>query len=71
MIGIGRVWTLAMDLEHFLPPKIHGNLYLGDKITNFFAIPIISINAPLKIFVLPCIIPDHVGIAYSVNYRWF
>jgi len=49
-----------MGLEHFLPPKIHSNFSSSDKITNFFAIPIISIDAPLKIFVLLCAIPNHV-----------
>jgi len=57
-----------MNLEHFLPPKIHSNFNSSNKITNFFVIPIISIDAPLKI---NSFAPNHVGIAYSVGYGWF
>jgi len=55
-------------LEHFLPPKTHSNLNSRDKITNFFAILIISINARLNIFVLPYSTPHHdvIGLSY-----WF
>jgi len=52
MMRIERVYILAMGLEHILPPKIHNNFNSSDKITNFFAIPVISIDAPLKIFSL-------------------
>jgi len=37
-----------MGLAHFLPSKIHSNFSSSDKISYFFAIPIISINAPQK-----------------------
>jgi len=60
-----------MGPKHFLPPKIYSNFSSGDKITKFFATPVISIDAPLKIYVLSYTIPDPVRIAYLVGYRWF
>jgi len=60
MIGVGRVLRLAMGPKHFLPFEIHSNFNSNNKITKVFAIPIISIIAPLKIFALPCTTPDHV-----------
>jgi len=43
-----------------LPFKIHSNFNLSNKITKVSAILVISIIAPLKIFVLPCTTPNHV-----------
>jgi len=60
MIKIRRVQRLAMGPEHFLPLKNHSNFNSCDKITKVFAIPVISIIAPLKIFAMLCTILDHV-----------
>jgi len=49
-----------MDQAQLLPFKIHSNFNLCNKITKVFAIPVISIIAPLKIFALPCTIPNQV-----------
>jgi len=51
---------LIIGQAQLLPFKIHSNFNSRGKITNFFAIPIIFIIAPLKIFVLPCSTLDHV-----------
>jgi len=51
---------LVMGQAQLLPFKIHSNFNSRYKITKFFAIFIISINAPLKIFALPYTTPDHV-----------
>jgi len=56
-----------MGPKHFLPPKIHSNFNSSDKITNFFAIPVISIDATLKIFVLSYSTPHHAVIAYRLR----
>jgi len=54
---------MAMGPEHFLPSKIHSNFNSNDKIINFFAIPVISIDAAIEIFALPYSTPHYAIIA--------
>jgi len=51
---------LGMGQAQLLPFKIPSNFNSRDKITTIFAIPIISINTPLKIFSMPCTTLDYV-----------
>jgi len=68
MIGNRRVYTLAKDLEHFLPFKIRSSFNSSNKITKVSTIPIIWIIAPPQIFTSPYATPYHVWIAYLMNY---
>jgi len=67
----GRLQTLSIGLQQLLPFKIHSNFKSSNKLTKFFAIPIISIKVPLKIFVLPCTTSNLSKITYSISYGWF
>jgi len=51
---------LIMSQAQLLPFKIHSNFNSRDKITKNFAIFIIFVNAPMKIFALPYTTLDHV-----------
>jgi len=51
--------------------KIHSNFNSSDKITKFFANPVNSIDAPLKILFCPTLLQIMSGTAYSVGYVWF
>jgi len=63
---------LVMDKAQLLPFKIHSNFNSSEKITKFFTIPIISINAPLKIFALLCfaLLQITSRCAYSIGYGY-
>jgi len=71
MTGIERLYTLDMDQGQLLPFKIHSNFNSSDKITKFFANPVSSIDAPLKILLGLTLLQIMSGIAYSVGYGWF
>jgi len=71
MIGIKRLYTLDMDQGQLLAFKIQSNFNSSDKITNFFAIPVSSIDAPLKILFCLTLLQIMFGIAYLVGYGWF
>jgi hypothetical protein len=49
-----------MGQNQLLAFKIHNNFISSDKITKVFAISIIPIVAPLKIFALCCTAPNQV-----------
>jgi len=70
MIGIGRVYTLAMGLEHFLAPKIHSNFNLKNKITEKFETSVISIFLHNKKLTLPCAALEHVQNHFSDWLIW-
>jgi len=60
MIRIRWLYMLVMGQAQLLPFKIHSYFNSSNKITKKISIFIIYVNAPLKIFALPCTTPNHV-----------